>query len=693
MVQFQQLVAGTYTLTETQAPKGYVTPTTSWKVKVTADSNKNLSAKIYLADGRTELGKLTGGEYQIINSASTPVQPPTPGIVETKKELSHEKYIAKNDEDGTYNLTLNVSGAVGSESYANKLDVLFVMDTSNSMKRGMDSSRDQNNYTTNSSSRFYNQQKAVEDAVAKLKNKKNVDAQFAVVAFDTQAGIETEWTKDSIKYPTGVGNYSGYNKKAGGTNYEAGLIKAKELLDRGRTDATKIVVFLSDGDPTFYYKKDSQGNITGIGGGDGNSYSDTAMANAQTQLSKMSMNYFYTVGVGPKDSYDHLSNLISSFAMGTTILLGQQIGSGKKEEGGRTVGTAIVMFAAIAVVMSIIMVVFAPSISQIMNAPEEAFQKTVDYIRICGGGLLVIVAYNLIGCIFRGLGDSKTPLITVAIACVFNIAGDLILCAGFHMGTQGAAIATVFALIVSVVVSFFLICKKELPFTVKNKNIRIHKVYLKKMVGFGAPIALQDLLVSISFLIILAIVNSMGVIASAGVGVAEKVCAFIMLISSAFMQSMSAFVAQNYGAGQITRARKALHYGIAVSFSIGVVMFLITFFHGDALAGIFSSDGEVVFAAADYLKAYAIDCLFTAIFFCYTGFYNGIGKTRFVMSQGILGAFCGRVPVSYIMSIQPETSLFHIGLATPMSSALQLILCVGFMLFLRKKGMLDDKKI
>ena len=309
LVQFQQLVEGNYTLTETQAPKGYVTPTTSWKVKVTADSNKNLSAKIYLADGRTELGKLTGGEYQIINSASTPVQPPTPGIVETKKELSHEKYIAKNDEDGTYNLTLNVSGAVGSESYANKLDVLFVMDTSNSMERAMNS--------TNRSSRFDNQQKAVEDAVAKLKSKKNVDAQFAVVSFDTQAGIETEWTKDSIKYPTGVGNYSGYNKKAGGTNYEAGLIKAKELLDRGRTNATKIVVFLSDGDPTFYYKKDSQGNITGIGGGDGNSYSDTAMTNAQTQLSKMSMNYFYTVGVGPKDSYDHLSNLISSAPIGT----------------------------------------------------------------------------------------------------------------------------------------------------------------------------------------------------------------------------------------------------------------------------------------------------------------------------------------------------------------------------------------
>lgn len=385
-----------------------------------------------------------------------------------------------------------------------------------------------------------------------------------------------------------------------------------------------------------------------------------------------------------------LTNLISSFAMGTTILLGQQIGSGKKEEGGRTVGTAIILFAGIAIVISIVMVIFAPQVSSIMNAPEEAFQKTVDYIRICGGGMLVIVAYNLIGCIFRGLGDSKTPLVTVAIACVFNIVGDLILCAVLGMGTVGAAIATVFAQIVSVIVSFVLISKKELPFEMKRTNIRIHKRYLQKMVQFGAPIALQDLLVSISFLIILAIVNAMGVIASAGVGVAEKVCAFIMLIASAFMQSMSAFVAQNYGAGQMTRARKALHYGMAVSFAIGVVMFAVTFFHGNVLAGIFSSDQAVVMAAADYLKAYAIDCLFTAIFFCYTGFYNGIGQTRFVMIQGILGAFCVRVPVSYIMSIQAEPSLFHIGLATPMSSILQLVLCVGFMLVLKKKGMLED---
>lgn len=319
-----------------------------------------------------------------------------------------------------------------------------------------------------------------------------------------------------------------------------------------------------------------------------------------------------------------LTNLISSFAMGTTVLLGQLIGCGKKEEGGKAVGTAMVMFAGIALVMTVLLVCFAPQISSIMHAPKEAFDKTAAYVRICGCGMIVIVAYNLIGCIFRGIGDSKTPLFTVAIACVCNIAGDLVLCADFHMGTAGAACATVFAQVVRVVVSFGFIRKKQLPFVFKKENVRIHKTLLKKMAGLGAPIALQDLLVSISFLIILAIVNSMGVTASAGVGVAEKVCAFIMLISSAFMQSMSAFVAQNYGAGRMDRAKKAL--------------------------------------------------------------YNGIGQTKFVMLQGIAGAFGVRVPVSYLMSLRPDTSLFKIGLATPMSSVVQLLLCLGFMVILNRRA-------
>lgn len=383
-----------------------------------------------------------------------------------------------------------------------------------------------------------------------------------------------------------------------------------------------------------------------------------------------------------------LTNLVSSFAMGTTILLGQQIGCGESKKGGRTVGTAITMFAALALAMTLVLVLFAPGISHAVHAPEEAFAQTVSYVRICGAGMLAIVAYNLIGCIFRGLGDSRTPLLTVAIACVFNIAGDLLLCAGFHMGTRGAAFATVFAQVASVFLSLLLIRQKTLPFTMCRKDIRLHIKSMKRMLLLGAPIALQDLLVNISFLIILAIVNGMGVVASAGVGVAEKVCVFIMLISTAFMQSISAFVAQNYGAGRMDRAQSALRYAIGLSFVIGICMFCLTYFHGDAPAAIFSSDGEVVEAAADYLRAYGIDCLFTSIFFCFTGFFNGIGQTRFVMVQGIIGALLVRVPVSWLMSRGADATLFHIGLATPCSSFVQLLLCLGFLLQLRRKGIL-----
>ena len=196
------------------------------------------------------------------------------------------------------------------------------------------------------------------------------------------------------------------------------------------------------------------------------------------------------------------------------------------------------------------------------------------------------------------------------------------------------------------------------------------------MTALGVPIALQDFLVGISFLVLLAIVNGLGLVASAGIGVAEKVCGFIMLIPAAFMQAMAAFVAQNIGAGIYSRARKALVYAITVSTALAVVMFAVTFWRGDLLSGIFANDTDVIYASADYLKAYAIDCLLTCFLFCFIGFFNGLGKTRFVMIQGILGAFLVRIPVAFLMSRQIPVSMFHVGLATPCSTVIQVVLCL-----------------
>lgn len=386
-----------------------------------------------------------------------------------------------------------------------------------------------------------------------------------------------------------------------------------------------------------------------------------------------------------------LTNLVSSLAMGTTIFLGQKIGEGNAKEGGSIIGASICLFIGIGALLTLLIPFGAAGIASIMHAPEEAFALTTSYIRICGGGSIIIVAYNLIGSIFRGMGDSKTPLITVLIACICNVFGDLILVAGLGMGTTGAALATIAAQTVSVLISLRLISKKKLPFTFSASQIRPQIKIIKKVVTLGFPIALQDFLVGISFLIVLAIVNKLGLTASAGVGVAEKVCAFIMLIPSAFMQSMAAFVAQNYGAGRYDRAKKSLLYAFGVSSICAVVMFYLAFFHGDILSGIFANEAGVIMASAEYLKAYAIDCLLTCFLFCFIGFFNGIGYTQFVMVQGIIGAFAVRIPVSFFMSKWEPVSLFHIGLATPCSTTVQILLCVICFWIVNKKIEMEIK--
>ena len=377
--------------------------------------------------------------------------------------------------------------------------------------------------------------------------------------------------------------------------------------------------------------------------------------------------------------------VVSGLAMGLTVLVGQKIGAGEEQEAGRIIGSGIWLFSLIAILLTALLIPCAPFLAGMMQAPPEALSATISYIVICSAGSVFIIAYNLLGSIFRGIGDSKVPLLAVAIACVLNIIGDLILVAVFDLGAAGAALATVFAQAISVLLSLLIIRRRPLPFSFSKKDIRPAGSHNREILRLGTPIALQDLLVSASFLVITAIVNHLGLIASASVGVAEKVCAFLMLVASAYMQAMSAFVAQNMGAGRPDRARKALWYGIVSSLAAGLLIGWFTFFHGDLLAAIFAKNPEIIAHAWDYLKAYAVDCVLTAFLFCFIGYFNGCGKTTFVMAQGIIGAFGVRLPVSYLMSRRVPVSLFHIGLATPASTLVQIVLCMGAYLLLKRR--------
>ena len=376
--------------------------------------------------------------------------------------------------------------------------------------------------------------------------------------------------------------------------------------------------------------------------------------------------------------------VVAGLAMAVTVQISKYIGMKNEERIGRLLGATIALFSIISVVVSVVLIVFAPQLSVLMQAPEEALDLTVQYVRICGTGFLLITAYNTISSVFRGLGDSKSPLIFVAIACCVNIVGDLVLVAGFGLNVIGAAVATVAAQGISVLLSVLIIRKKKLPFHIHKQDICLNEE-IKGIFKIGTPIALQELLTQLSFLALCAFVNSLGLAASSGYGVASKIQGFVMLIPGSLMQSMSSFVSQNVGAGKEKRAFRAMLTGIGIGAVVGVFVFIGVVFYGDVLAGIFTNDAAVVQEAFNYLRGFALEAIVTAVLFSFMGYYNGHARTFWVMIQGLAQTFIVRLPMAYIMTMQPDASLFKIALSAPSATIFGIVLNVAYYFYYRKQ--------
>lgn len=376
--------------------------------------------------------------------------------------------------------------------------------------------------------------------------------------------------------------------------------------------------------------------------------------------------------------------VVTQLAMGVTVLIARYLGEKRPEQIGGLIGGSTVVFTIITAVLFVALVFFAEPISRLVQAPAEALDLTTGYVRICGGGIFFIVAYNLLSAIFRGLGDSKSPLMFVAVACVVNIVGDLLLVAVFHMDAAGAALATVFAQAISVVFALMLLKKRGLPFKITKRDFRITP-QCRRALKIGLPLALQECLTQGSFLALCAFVNRLGLLASSGYGVANKIVNFAMLVPSALMQSMASFVSQNVGAGDEQRARKSMFTGMGVGMVIGVIVFALVMFKGDVLTSLFTTDPDVIQNGFDYLKGFAAETILTAVLFSMIGYFNGHNNTVWVMAQGLIQTLIVRLPMSYIMSIQPNASLTSIGLAAPTATLFGIVLNVIYYMRTQKR--------
>ena len=395
-----------------------------------------------------------------------------------------------------------------------------------------------------------------------------------------------------------------------------------------------------------------------------------------------------TAGLSAVSTGSQILNLvtfvITQLAMGITVLIARYIGEKSTGQIGQLLGGAVTVFAIVSAVLFVVMVFFAKPLAVLMQAPQEAISLTTVYVRICGGGIFFIVAYNVLAAIFRGLGDSRSPLIFVAVACVVNIIGDLILVAGFHLDAAGAAIATVAAQAVSVVLAIVLLKKKDLKFGIQKKDFRING-QCKRFLKVGLPLALQEFLTQMSFLALCAFVNKLGLEASSGYGLACKIVNFAMLVPSSLMQSMASFVSQNVGAGKPDRAKKSMFTGMGLGVIVGVVVFICVWCFGDVLTSVFTTDTAVIQKGTEYLRGFAPETIVTAVLFSMVGFFNGYEKTVWVMIQGLVQTLLVRLPLAYVMSIQPHASLTKIGLAAPVATCFGIVLNVIFYLIFTRK--------
>lgn len=387
-----------------------------------------------------------------------------------------------------------------------------------------------------------------------------------------------------------------------------------------------------------------------------------------------------------------LTVMIVGLAMGTTVSIGQAVGGGSRKQAAQDIGNTVVLFMMISVALTVVLLFLVHPIVSVMSTPEDAVNGTAAYLTICFIGIPFITSYNIISSIFRGLGDSKSPMYFIAVACGANIVLDYLFMGVLHLGPAGAALGTTLSQAISVVVSLAVILKRK-SIVLKKSDFKPCRSVMGKILKIGIPIAIQDGLIQVAFIVITIIANQRGLNDAAAVGIVEKVISFLFLIPSSMLSTVSALGAQNIGAGKPERAIQTLRYAVIIAVGFGVLASATIQFTAEEIVALFTdqstADGaEVVRFGSQYLRGYIFDCIFAGVHFSFSGYFCACGKSGLSFLHNILAIALMRVPGVYLTSQLFPTTLFPMGLATVAGSLLSVIICLIAFGAMRRKSML-----
>ena len=379
-----------------------------------------------------------------------------------------------------------------------------------------------------------------------------------------------------------------------------------------------------------------------------------------------------------------LTVMIVGLAMGSTVCIGQAVGAGDKKHASAAIGNTVTLFMLLSVVITALLLALVRPIVSVMSTPAEAADGTRAYLTICFIGIPFITAYNIISSIFRGLGDSKSPMIFIAVACAANIALDYIFIGAMGLGPAGAALGTTLSQAISVVFSLVVILRRKSGISLERRDLHPQRDTMGRLLRIGVPVAAQDGLIQIAFIVITVIANRRGLDAAAAVGIVEKIISFVFLVPSSMLSTVSALCAQNIGAGKQARAEQTLRYAIIIAVSFGIIIALLTQFISEQAVGLFTPDVIVITLGGQYLRGYIWDALFAGIHFCFSGYFCACGRSEISFIHNISAIALVRIPGVYLTSKLFPDTLFPMGLATAAGSLLSVIICVIAFALLKK---------
>ncbi len=382
-----------------------------------------------------------------------------------------------------------------------------------------------------------------------------------------------------------------------------------------------------------------------------------------------------------------LTVMIVGLAMGTTVTINRSVGANDSQGASRAIGNSAALFMVVSLAAAAVLLLLAENIAGVMSTPEEAFSGTVEYLRICFMGIPFITAYNIVSSVFRGLGDSKSPMYFIAIACAANIGLDFFFMGVLNMGPAGAALGTTISQSVSVIFALYVILKRDTGINVKRHDFKPNGIVMGKILKVGVPIALQDGFIQIAFVVITIIANRRGLNDAAAVGIVEKVIGIFFLVPSSMLSSVSALAAQNIGAGKPERAKLTLRYAILFAVGFGTVVSVITQFYAPNVVSIFEDDPNVMRLGGQYLESYVWDCIFAGANFCFSGYFCALERSEISFIHNIISIVLVRIPAAYLLSAGFPGTLYPMGLASPLGSLLSTFICVFAYAMLCRHGL------